>query len=152
VIDLTSALAALTPEEKEDECIAHAIALRSAWSHGNYRRFFRLYVDAPKMSGYLMDWFIDRERRRSLTVIIKAYVASGLEMPMRILSILLSLMLLFYDGFIMDRYSKFTFLSMHSNASVNVKCSIRTIILFSSRDRVSAPLTSPASPQCAEQC
>jgi len=74
VLDLTSALAALTKEDREDECIQHAIKLRSAWSQGNYARFFRLYLGAPKMSGYLMDWFIDRERRAALTRAIKAYV------------------------------------------------------------------------------
>jgi len=77
VLDLTEALAALTREEKEDECIAHAIKLRSAWAQGNFKRFFELYTTAPKMSGYLMDWFIDRERRRALGVIIKAYVITG---------------------------------------------------------------------------
>ena len=71
-MDLTSALAALTAKEKEDECISHSIKLRSAWSQGNYQRFFTLYQDAPKMSGYLIDWFIDRERRNALTTIIKA--------------------------------------------------------------------------------
>lgn len=74
MLDLTEALAALTREEKADECIAHAIKLRSAWAQGNFKRFFQLYTTAPKMSGYLMDWFIDRERRRALEVIIKAYV------------------------------------------------------------------------------
>lgn len=29
--DLTAALAALTKEEKEDECISHVIKLRQAW-------------------------------------------------------------------------------------------------------------------------
>jgi len=77
VLDLTEALAALTREEKADECIAHAIKLRSAWAQGNFKRFFQLYSTAPKMSGYLMDWFIDRERRRALGVIIKAYVIPG---------------------------------------------------------------------------
>ena len=76
-MDLTEALAALTREEKADECIAHAIKLRSAWAQGNFKRFFELYTTAPKMSGYLMDWFIDRERRRALGVIIKAYVIQG---------------------------------------------------------------------------
>ena len=76
-MDLTEALAALTREEKADECIAHAIKLRSAWAQGNFKRFFQLYTTAPKMSGYLMDWFIDRERRRALGVIIKAYVIPG---------------------------------------------------------------------------
>ena len=72
LLDLTSALAALTAEEKQDECISHSIKLRSAWSQGNYHRFFSLYQSAPKMSGYLIDWFIDRERRLALSTIIKA--------------------------------------------------------------------------------
>jgi len=72
LLDLQSTLSALTAEDKEDECISHAVALRSAWSSGNYHAFFRLYLTAPKMSGYLIDWFVDRERRAALTVIIKA--------------------------------------------------------------------------------
>ena len=48
---MTAALAALTKEEKEDECISHVIKLRLSWSEGNYVRFFKLYSTAPKMSG-----------------------------------------------------------------------------------------------------
>ena len=53
--DLTSVLAELTSQEKKDECVAHALKLRTAWSLQNYKRFFQFYLQAPKMSGYLID-------------------------------------------------------------------------------------------------
>merc|ERR1711962_406519 len=103
VLDLTSALASLTKKEKEDECISHAISVRSAWSQGNYKRFFELYVEAPKMSGYLMDWFIDRERKKALTVIIKAYVISGFFRKLKFLKLFSGQLLL-------------TFLNLHTDS------------------------------------
>merc|ERR1719174_693080 len=74
-MDITSALAELTPEEKENECVSFSMKLRTAWSLQNYKRFFELYLGAPKMSGYLIDWFIGRERKAALRIIIKAYVS-----------------------------------------------------------------------------
>lgn len=74
ISDLTTALASLSPECRKDECIKHALEVRIAWSLNNYHRFFKLYEKAPKMSGYLMDWFIDRVRKSALKLIIKAYV------------------------------------------------------------------------------
>ena len=65
-------MAELSPEEKSDECVAHALKLRTAWSLQNYKRFFQLYLAAPKMSGYLIDWFLDRERKAALRIMIKA--------------------------------------------------------------------------------
>ncbi len=71
---MTSALAELTKEEKADECVQFAMKLRDAWSLQNYHRFFLLYHTAPKMSGYLIDWFINRERKAALRIIVKSYV------------------------------------------------------------------------------
>ncbi|XP_059155155.1 leukocyte receptor cluster member 8 homolog [Physella acuta] len=72
-LDLTTALASLTHECRNDICIKHALDVRIAWSLNNYHRFFKLYESAPKMSGYLMDWFIDRVRKSALKLIIKSY-------------------------------------------------------------------------------
>jgi hypothetical protein len=62
----------LTSEEKCDQCISFALKLRTAWSLQNYHKFFRLYQEAPKMSGFLIDWFVQRERKQALRVFIKA--------------------------------------------------------------------------------
>jgi len=75
-LDLNSVLSELTKEDREDECLQHAAKLRTAWSLSNYHKFFTLYKKAPKMSGYLIDWFIDRERKSALKIMIKAYATS----------------------------------------------------------------------------
>ncbi|EPQ04560.1 Leukocyte receptor cluster member 8 like protein [Myotis brandtii] len=72
--DITTELAYLTRELKTDPCVAHALALRAAWALGNYHRFFRLYSHAPCMSGYLIDKFVDRERKAALKAMIKTNV------------------------------------------------------------------------------
>jgi hypothetical protein len=41
---------------------------------GNYHAFFRLFLDAPNMGGYIIDHFSDRERIKALMVMSKAYV------------------------------------------------------------------------------
>nr|CAG4646163.1 EOG090X0431 [Macrothrix elegans] len=72
-MDLTVTLASLTSEEKANECVAHALGVRSSWALANFRRFFRLFNAAPRMSAYLMSWFAERERKLALKTIIKAY-------------------------------------------------------------------------------
>ncbi|XP_069038622.1 leukocyte receptor cluster member 8 homolog isoform X2 [Lepisosteus oculatus] len=71
--DLTTELAFLTPDLRVDTCVSHALSLRTAWALGNYRRFFLLYRDAPRMGSYLIDKFLDRERRGALRAMMKTY-------------------------------------------------------------------------------
>ncbi|XP_067671084.1 leukocyte receptor cluster member 8 homolog [Haliotis asinina] len=72
-LDLTTVLASLSPEHRTDECVKHALSVRSSWALNNYHSFFKLYSNAPKMSGYLMDWFVDRVRKNALKAIVKSY-------------------------------------------------------------------------------
>ena len=70
--DMNDVLADLTPAEKQDRAVKHALATRSALALGNYHRFFQLYLDTPNMGAYLMDMFVARERLSALSAICKA--------------------------------------------------------------------------------
>lgn len=74
-LDLTTAMASLTKQDREDECIKHSLEVRSAWALNNYHKFFKLYLCAPKMAGYLMDKFVTRVRKSYLVALIKSYVS-----------------------------------------------------------------------------
>jgi len=72
---MTTTMAMLTPAHRQDKCVSHAIKVRAAWALSNYHRFFHLYRCAPKMSGYIIDWFLERERKQALRIMIKSYVS-----------------------------------------------------------------------------
>ncbi|KAK3061114.1 hypothetical protein LTS18_006995 [Coniosporium uncinatum] len=70
--NMNDVLADLTPTDKEQPAVKHALQVRSALALGNYHRFFRLYLDTPNMGAYLMDMFVNRERLAALANICKA--------------------------------------------------------------------------------
>ncbi|KAK4046619.1 hypothetical protein OIO90_006489 [Microbotryomycetes sp. JL221] len=71
--ELNTTLANLTDRETKDESVSHALAVRLAVSQGNYTKFFRLFLAAPKMGAYIMDHFVPRERVAALVTMTKAY-------------------------------------------------------------------------------
>lgn len=74
MIDMATLLAQLTPTEKSDPGVHHALQIHAALATSNYVRFFRLFNTAPNMSGYILDHFVERERMSALTIMSKAYV------------------------------------------------------------------------------
>ena len=79
--DMNDVLADLTPTEKRDPAVKHALDARSALALGNYHRFFQLYLDTPNMGAYLMDMFVARERLNALSHICISYVLPLLSLP-----------------------------------------------------------------------
>ena len=62
----------LTPRQKMDSAVRHALRVQRALSMGNYHALFEMYLNAPNMGAYIMDHFIDRERAKALIIMTKA--------------------------------------------------------------------------------
>uniref|UniRef100_A0A914VZY8 SAC3/GANP/THP3 conserved domain-containing protein n=1 Tax=Plectus sambesii TaxID=2011161 RepID=A0A914VZY8_9BILA len=72
-MDITTLINDLTPRSKEDSTIAFALAVRRAWALQSYHRVIKLYGKAPRMCSYVMDLFLDRERKSALKKMLTAY-------------------------------------------------------------------------------
>lgn len=66
----------LTPKQKVNPSVRHALDVQRAVSMGNYHAFFRLYINSPNMGGYIMDHFSDREKIKALIVMSRSYALS----------------------------------------------------------------------------
>jgi len=71
--DMNDVLSDLTPADKKEPSIKHALEVRSALALGNYHKFFKLYLAVPDMGAYLMDMFVERERLAALACLCKSY-------------------------------------------------------------------------------
>lgn len=71
-LDLTSIMQSLGAEERSYESIDFALKLSRCWWLRNYHRFFQLYKEAPSMCGFLIDWFVERERKAAVKAMVKA--------------------------------------------------------------------------------
>jgi len=70
--DMNDVLSDLTPTDKNEPAIKHALEVRSALALGNYHKFFKLYLTVPDMGAYLMDMFVERERLAALACLCKS--------------------------------------------------------------------------------
>ncbi|VDN55075.1 unnamed protein product [Dracunculus medinensis] len=71
-IDQTTLLLELTPKARKDECVRFALEIRQAWALSNYIRLFKQYSNAPRMASYIMDLFIEKERKEFLNACLKS--------------------------------------------------------------------------------
>ncbi|KAJ3338385.1 hypothetical protein HDU93_009550 [Gonapodya sp. JEL0774] len=72
--DINTLLKELSPEQKADVNIKHALSVRKAVAEGDYHTLFVLYHEVPPiLSAHIMDHFVMRERLRALKVMCSAY-------------------------------------------------------------------------------
>ncbi|KAH8927050.1 hypothetical protein BT69DRAFT_880670 [Atractiella rhizophila] len=85
--ELNSEISSLTPEDRNDAGIAHALQVQRAISLNNYKKLFELYaINPPRMGGYIMDHFVTRERVYALITICKSYPVLALDYVQRLLA------------------------------------------------------------------
>nr|MCP9258363.1 Leukocyte receptor cluster member 8-like protein [Dirofilaria immitis] len=72
-IDQTTLLSELDERARKDRCLSFSLKTREAWALGNHVKLFRLYQEAPRMASYVMDLFLERERKAALNACLKSF-------------------------------------------------------------------------------
>ncbi|CAH0483040.1 unnamed protein product [Peronospora belbahrii] len=72
-LGMYNVLGIVTPKLRSRPAIAHALSVRQAVAMNDYHRFFKLFVGAPNMAGYLMDVMVPAIRLSALRAMCKAY-------------------------------------------------------------------------------
>jgi len=72
--DMTKRLSQLSEDMAKDSLISDALKLRSHLSLGNYLGFFRIYKRSSTHMKLLVGKFIERERRKAISTIVKGLV------------------------------------------------------------------------------
>lgn len=63
-----------------DNMVKYALSIINAVSTANFNRFMKLYQHAPLMSGYLIDYMVNRVRFQLLIRLCKAYGSSNVSL------------------------------------------------------------------------
>lgn len=71
--DVLKIIVKLTPDQRKNPFIHHALLVRAAVADNDYHKFFQLQDNAANMAGYLMDKIVPSIRLNALQTICKAY-------------------------------------------------------------------------------
>ena len=72
--DLFRIMLDLTPQQRKDPAIIHALKVRVAVADNDYHAFFRLQDECPNLGAYLMDTMVPQMRGIALKCMVKAYL------------------------------------------------------------------------------
>lgn len=72
ILEFVGLFCDITRDLAAGPAVKHALNMLRAWSTGNYYRFFQLYQTIPNQGRYLVDLFIERERKAALKIMSKA--------------------------------------------------------------------------------
>lgn len=119
-------LKTLTPEEKQQEPVAHALKTRNALVQSNYARFFKLYGVAPGKASALIDVFIDKIRIQCLQKLVVGFIATNIDLSY------LAILLAFpsadeLETFLVERGCVFTVDRRDGPKRLNCKDSIKAL-------------------------